>query len=270
MKKVNALVLGLAVLLAFGCGGDEKKKEDPTPDNQVAVIKTCSIAKYHTFNYNSDYTYFYNTAGEVINVVRTSPTSWLNYSDSVHYDTKGNISRISRYEAGTGNLSEYTDFHYNTNNNVTERRRFLQTPPGGPIQAGDFTLFSYDGAGRLIKSSDYNTIQPNPFSETDYFYNADGSIRSEKYSVAIDQREVTEYTFDGNKNPWSEKKYNPNYWVSFKHNPIKIITTTYYGGVLRSTQNTHFSYTYNPNGYPTEMIGNNNPGYKETWTYNCQ
>src|SRR6478752_1979452 len=106
MKKVNALVLGLVVLLAFSCGKKEKN-DDPTPANTEGTVqtqKTCKVTNHHTFDYNSDFAYLYNAAGQLINVARTSPTASLTFSDSIKYDSNGNISTITRHSVSPNTI----------------------------------------------------------------------------------------------------------------------------------------------------------------------
>lgn len=252
-----------AVLLAVACG----KEKDPEPDQiypPVADKRGCSVTTYHSFDYNSDYTFTYNPDGEVIKVVRTASGPGLSYTDSVKYGLDGNVARVLRYN--NSNLVGYTDYTHNSQNKVTETRKFMTG-----LQGSEITQFAYDGSNRLIKESYFYSGQPGVVTATvDYTYNSNGSIRTEKNSPATNWREVSEFTFDNKKNPWSEKKYHPFAWGSFEHNPTRILTAMYQSGSLHSNPVTNFAYTYNAMGYPTQVIGNNDQGNKQTWEYSCQ
>src|SRR5690349_12142994 len=111
MKKINALILGLIVLLAAGCG-PEKSEELAQPQPV-----SCKLTKV--------------TWDDI-----TPPTPEIMY-----YDSLGRFSGN-----GGGSSGAYSRLKYNAAGKVAEHRVYDRSN-----RLGYFALFSYDARGLLTK-----------------------------------------------------------------------------------------------------------------------
>src|SRR5690606_33496806 len=95
MKKVNALVLVLAVLLAFGCGGD-----DPEPAKNCRLIKR--TLEYNNNGYTEKHTDVatVNAQGQILAVLHkfaNSTTTSIRRKSEFIYDCAGQHIRKNYY-----------------------------------------------------------------------------------------------------------------------------------------------------------------------------
>src|SRR5688572_9714666 len=101
VKKVNALVLGLAVLLTVGCSSD-----DPEPENintQIENQEKCLVTKatYPTSGSNRVAEYFYDANKRLIR------QNFLPSYDLIGYDATGLVVTRKSYNAPDTSLVRY-------------------------------------------------------------------------------------------------------------------------------------------------------------------
>src|SRR5688572_12462100 len=107
LKKVNAFVLGLAVLLAVGCGGDEEN--DPAVQGPVAEnFKSCKLRKSKEDTVT--YSYVYDNQGRVLQKNAASRNVIYQYnalgkvSRSIFFYYKPDTSMVINYEYNSDSL----------------------------------------------------------------------------------------------------------------------------------------------------------------------
>jgi YD repeat-containing protein len=148
LKKVNALVLGLAVLLAAGCGDDEKGS--PSPGN--ATQANCKLTKHTTSLSATEY--IYDNAGKLVRVNHTSSVSpESNSYELITYDADGNITAVKNMVHGYSKV-----LSYNSNNQPDTIYHF-----NGSVKSG-FITCGYNAANQLVKWSSvsaHETVSSN-------------------------------------------------------------------------------------------------------------
>ncbi len=284
LKKLNAVLAGLLVLLAFGCGGTE---EDPTPDPvsvPAATARHCRVTESSSHVYGYEYAYTYNAAGQVIKAVRTSPLTYLSNYDLVEYNTLGLVDKITRKKADH-TLSEYRIYEYTPDLLVQKETKYALANPADSTSAAPFTFneYTYDAQRRLTRITYFAANQPaTPSGFTAFTFRPDGSLLEEQYNNDLITVSVSrEYQFTNSKAPAEKVAYfdlwdslqPPSAGILFNKVPASITQTHYNSTGTVVQQNTfQYNYTFNADGYPlVQSMGT--PGQQpliNSWTYNCQ
>src|SRR5687767_12981275 len=145
MKKVNALVLGLAVLLAFGCGND-----DPEPPSQGL----CQLLNSTDDGLTAEY--IYNIDNQVIRINRNWANPLSKFHEEITYNSNGNLSEIKGFD--NNDIQRVTwAFIYNANN-LPDTVYILENST--KIR---YIKYEYNSEKKLIKRGEYD-----PFSHTMY------------------------------------------------------------------------------------------------------
>ncbi|MBK0403206.1 hypothetical protein I5M27_09430 [Adhaeribacter sp. BT258] len=266
MKKVNGLILGLAVLLAFGCGGDEKKKEDPTPE--TLPQKNCRVIEQVNAN-GSKNTFVYNSDGKISRINYLLPAPNTSYHVEISYNTAGNIAEEKtikdKNEYESGNL-----YSYNADNLPDKIKNYL-VMNGDPVVNG-FREYKYNASKQVIKINYfsvpdtvlnfykvYSYSSPNLVVEKQYQRDASGSFY-------LAQTVTTQY--DNNKHPYLALGYYYYPRLVSANNVLKK-NFEYRTGTMSEVA---FTYVYNSQGYPVQQttVENRSSGSTNTWTYDCQ
>jgi hypothetical protein len=283
LKKVNGLVLCLAVLLAVGCGGDDP---EPVPENNQLTPK-CQILQDSipgTPGYNS--TYFYDTQGKLILLKRTGGgNSWRH--EIPEYDNAGKRIRSKIYDVYNkfngidSTLIFYNEYQYNLNGQISRITLFWPCPPICPV--GTFTEtnhkdFTYDDTGKLIEIAFYYFQQPAfPTGIQKYTYHSGNMIEERQFGNpdSVGNLQLTgfvEYSYDNMKNPRTGLKnhlddelFNANNLVYDEHN---VISRKYYDKDHTLKQVFTYMYQYNAEGYPIKATWS--AGLEFFYKYNCQ
>ena len=262
MKKVNALVLGLAVLLAFGCEKDEKK-EDPTPEGQTP--KSCQLTKIVSPETTSDF--IYNNAGKIIRINEIQQDSTNNSHLEITYNAAGNIAEVKHFNnKSTPYLHE--TYSYNAQNLPDTIYSMVSS------QAGTYKTYEYNAAGQLIKWSYFVRSQTIPSNYTEITYPAANQTKEIIYSRDALGNVVLNTTYE---NQYDNKKvpnalFNALFKPAISSNNLlsSKITNHQQGTTLIYT----YSYTYNAADYPMQQSVTYSqfslPPAVSSYTYNCQ
>ncbi|KAA9340214.1 hypothetical protein [Adhaeribacter soli] len=274
LKKVNALVLGLAVLLAVGCGKDDP---EPQPDSQTPTPKSCRLVKYVFPGYGSNdgivEKYVYDNSGKVIqkNIARSDSSKYI---EDIVYSANGNVKEII---LSSGNRSVKSSYHYN-GANLIDKILFYDQDAGGNYYLQSIYQLQYDIIGRLIKHSNFGPQDTVSGGYIDYFYPAANQMKIMVYNKNqagnLGLHYITFWEYDSHKNPViidgnfiGSGLYKSNF---IPQNIIKSTTTEVASGY--TGEPFFYNTIYNPAGYPIErttVVGNQILS-KENWYYNCQ
>ncbi|KAA9340210.1 hypothetical protein F0P94_07635 [Adhaeribacter soli] len=255
-KKGNALVLGLAFLLAVGCGGDEKKKGDPAPQPLVYGSRTCVPVKF-TNQSGNEVNYEYNANGQLIKAIFGS------VYEVVKYNSAGQVSKISTYESGANPFRNHVLFTYSSNGVLASEITYIPTTPSDSTtnKPAEVREYTYDGTNRLIEIESHPYRNPNIISSRDtYTYHANGKVLiSEFRGSSLTLNQTREFEFSGGKGPAGVVPYlklqmTYGNQIIFNKLPKTVVLTSYYPDGSVNNQNTftfNYSYTFNSDGYPT-------------------
>ncbi|MFC5271114.1 hypothetical protein [Adhaeribacter terreus] len=262
MKKVNVLILGLAVLLAFGCSGDEKK-DDPIPEDQVQ--KNCLLTKI--VSPETTYDLIYNSAGKVIRINDTRQDSTISSHMEITYNAGGNIAEIKHFNNKNATYLQEI-FSYNSQN-LPDTIYSIYS-----FQTGTFNTYEYNAAGQLTKWSNFSGSKVTPSHYTEVTYPAPNQTKEMLYSYDalgnVLLNSTYEKQYDNKKSPHApfDAVFKPiissNNLLSFK------ITNHSQGTTLIYT----YTYIYNAADYPIQQAVTYShvplPPAVSTFTYNCQ
>jgi len=129
MKKLNALVLGLAALLAFGCSSDDPEPENK-PGNGAAQTGCLPLRSKHEVVYGpEDREYRYNAAGQIekITMAKNNKPTQL---ELISYSPTGRITWIRRYNLPAKELSGKSQYLYNADSLVSREVLYFPATPG--------------------------------------------------------------------------------------------------------------------------------------------
>ncbi|KAA9340215.1 hypothetical protein [Adhaeribacter soli] len=289
LKKVNALILGLAVLLAVGCGKDDPK---PQSNPQTPAQRTCKLTKYVLSypvvgSYYEEH-YVYDNAGKVIwiNYVNFSSGSTVPAKDSTRneiiYHPDGRVKETVQ----TSYSGTYTkrNFYYYNNADLLKEVSDYDRNQGTPSFWNFSYKYEYNAAEQLIKSTSFTFLDTAFKSEMHFSYPTANQVKSMHYST--DSSGVTHldatviFQSDGSKSPYiiagnfmqggylQLNNFLPGA-TPFGKNVISSSYTNYTNG-QSGTQ--FYQNTYNAHGYPIERTTSENGRIfiKEKWYYYCQ
>jgi hypothetical protein len=239
--QIAALII-MASSLFFSC----RKNNDTTP---APVLKTYLKTTVYTSGSTTETeTYEYDAQNRL---------SSKNYTDG----TISNPRIITQYDA---------------NNRITEY--FSRTD--SPLKTAKFTI-TYDAQGRLNTIDVRDSISPTTFNSNytinyiyaankiirntnfpigtttrnEYFYNAAGQVTAlERFNISGTKVSSVAYTnYDDKQNPFNQEPVLMGNGEPQKNNPTSFPTTNTVTGVVTNWTAT---YTYNNDGYPTQIIYN--------------
>ncbi|MFC5271115.1 hypothetical protein [Adhaeribacter terreus] len=276
MKKVNALVLGLAVLLAFGCGGDEPEPVNPdsnnNPDNSNTV-KCLITRRIHDSPTVYTTTYELNAQNKVLKSTSYTNGSYR-YESVYEYD---NLGRKIKAERKDGNfIIEYFTFEYNAAGQLEKRTNFYRGSSTSPLTLNGWYFYEYDTSNRLIKWSDFASGSPNaPMAFRNYAYPAANKITEALYIIKSGTptwQDSIEYILDGHKRPLTTGSSLDKMELLTNQN-ILSEKQTYDNGPGTTINIENYTYQYNADGFPTQVMRsfNGSPSVLHAdYTYNCQ
>lgn len=261
-KKINALLLGLGMLLA-ACGKDKAHQEDPAPENQGQA--TCQIIEMSTPAGTSDFI----------------------------YNSSCNLKQISSQRSGTGKI---------TFTRIGNKEVLKSTDANNRLIFQEITIFDNNNLPEIHKNTNYFPTGDSTSTASKFFYNAAGQLEKavmylnkdtveNSYGLftypAADQVIVTSYTrnangsftlsstwhgyFDTMKNPYLHVGVFRHELLYSKNNILRVVLTDHKTNTVTTSA---FSYVYNAEGYPTTQNSTNNSGQGPAvvvgWKYSCQ
>src|SRR5688572_8159048 len=163
LKKVNALVLGLAVLLAVSCGKEEVA--DPVSQDPNIVNPECKITewKQHYDSAALSSIHHYDGQGRVSEIVTTMGNSIRSHI-KFEYNTAGKISKASWLDNNV--VQDYILYDYSADGLRIKESTYYKSVPTAPFSL--FVMFTneYNGAKKLIKRNrfeNYDLTTPITF-----------------------------------------------------------------------------------------------------------
>jgi hypothetical protein len=262
LKKVNAIFLGLATLLAFGCGGDEV---EPTPvivANNPADQKCQLTQMKYTRGTDPDSltsVLEYNAAGKISKA--TGYQGGRSFTEIGTYNAAGQLIRLDH------SYGSYQLFDYNNLGLRSKVSYYRVSSPGGPASLDDYKTYAYDSNKKLIKISSFDPSQGNILTGTEEFtYPSATSAKQEDYDNSRRLLVTTDYTFDDKIG--LDHLLGEEFGLVSDHN---VLTETVNNG--SSVYNLGYTYEYNADGYPTKKRyttdGVTSPDIF-TFSYNCK
>ncbi|MFC5271116.1 hypothetical protein [Adhaeribacter terreus] len=269
MKKVNALVLGLAVLLAFSC--EKEKKDDPapeTPQPAEATFKGCILTQDSSFSGSYKINYKHNAKGQITELkyfTRTDTTT-----EQFTYKPDGNIVTFSYSNPQEG--AGYLSYQYNANNLISRIDINNQPKGSGQFALDLYMLFTYDSLQRVKQRTSFYPPFTTWSYQDRYTYLPTGNIVVKRYTDGNGipmLTNTTEYGFDTKKNPTPTQLTLIGDELYTSHN------TTYKRSVHHTTNVTNeffITYQYNADDYPVNrtVVRNNYPTGGNAYKYHCQ
>jgi hypothetical protein len=249
-NKINALVLGFAVLFAAGCGEKDEHQDDPTPVK--ATQGTCLLTGEGNVRYN------YNSQGKLDQMIFTG----VIHKDFI-YNTEGKMAEIKTFDTNH-NLIEWATIAYNSNG-LPQSRFTRHTPVNGVTTVWQSKSY-YNSANQLIKQT-YHLDDTVTIDLTTYSYpGADQVVR--KY---YNKLPAGGYQLTRTMHAYHDNMKSPDLFLGYlygeyqhasEHNVVKVVDTDHRNN---STVTKNYIYVYNAEGFPVKNFEDN-----RTWTYTCQ
>lgn len=263
MKKVNALVLGLAVLLALGC----EKEEPSAPVNAGTDPETytrCQLTSDRVDTLTSRYTY--NAQGKVVE------KAYAYGKEKYEYNALGKISRLIRFHS-QADTSEVDVFEYNSDSLLVKVTQRSGATPAGVIYKWAITTIAYDAQNRVASQFSHDVNQPGTiFRKVEYTYAGANKVESKAWELnRVDNtwqlHNEAVLVCDNQKTPHGK---NSPYNSLTGHNELSYAVTFYLPYNYSHSRTT--TYTYNAAGYPTSSTSVTDGQYTSisTFNYNCQ
>ncbi|KAA9340212.1 hypothetical protein [Adhaeribacter soli] len=282
LKKGNALILMLAVLLTVGCG-KEDANNDPKPNNSTGNItgqRTCVLVSTQSYNLEDAWRFFFNAQGQIIKALKGTSNNGLQL---ITYSATGKIKNVRRYRMPAKEIQESSFYQYNSDSLLSRETIFIPATPGdsASLYAVRENYFEYDPGKRLVKITSFLLTQPGGSDGYITFtYNPDGSLLEERFGGIPSQLGWRKKTkFVSGKAPAEKQAFlnlpsmflYSSHGIVFNRLPATIEETQYSSNGVGHTSIFNYSYLFNTDGYPTEQIMTF-PGQQPLtnyWTYNC-
>jgi len=255
----SKLFLFLSLTFAFAACND-KEEDDATPD--IIETAACRLTDV-TDNDEEANKVEYNSSGFVVKLTETDEDDEV-YTTTFIYDANNRLIKEESRE--NGQLDDYTTYEY-TNNLITTSKYY---DADGTLE--DTEVYKYDGNNRIVEISDDSNYK------TTFTYDANGNVtKVESFDLnRLTDRQVYENYDDKPTALSAVKGLFFGYAGVSKNNPGKA--TYYYDadgdGVLDTSPSgiTTYTYKYNNNGYPTQIIetDEDNDTYTTNYTYQCE
>lgn len=256
-SKLYLIIICIAIPLIFSCSENSTKNIDEISCQLISETdsnnfinryyfdekKVDFIERYNSIDAKEPFrviNYRYNILNKLIAIDVYNDKNVLISTDSLKYSNFGFLKEMISY-SGLGKPVQKEKYSVSTSNNITKIEIFKIE--GDTEKLKSITYFTYDDAGRVIRE-EYN------LESTDY-------------------REVTNYSFDNNKNPYN---YSSPLLIFKKNNVISKETTYYLTNGTVSNTITNYRYEYNSNGYPiskSTLNSDNNSEFINYYNYNC-
>lgn len=249
LKKVNALLLGLMLILAFGCG-----EEDPAPAKPIQ--KSCLLIKEVKPGSTRDF--FYNNAGQLVRVNFEFPI--YNTYLKIFYNSSGNVTNIKYIDPSDSLQREYI---YNADN-LPDTVYFVRNS-----KKETYTKYEYNSDKKLIKRSEFGVGNATASSYNAISYPGPGQSKEMLYILDNTGNPVLESTtiktYDDKKSPYTSLGFYYDQILVSGNNILTYASTDHSDGV---THTLTYSHNYNTEGYPVQTIAP--PTVSIDFTYNCQ
>lgn len=283
-------MLGLAVLLAFGCGKEEKDAT-PQPEEIIQPVQQagCQIKKQRLVAYGdtSDIPYYYDSQNRLIRIGDLNGRRAL-YS----YDASGLKVTIKHYYYVSSpkldtTLSSYVVLEYYPNGLLRSIKTLATLQP---VTLAEEIIHIYNAANQLIRRDYYRYPDPSPLWAANYTYLSSSTIKEELFYLKLNMppnlERTTIFTFDNKKMPFKISDFHKEGWDygSLLHRDRSGYHFPDYGNIIKIDRTTHlgsdhqvetYSYKYNAQGYPigwSSIYQANGATFTATSTYeyNCQ
>jgi hypothetical protein len=192
--------------------------------------------------------YFYEAAGKLSRIdywlKKKDNTSYLAMVDDFEYKN-GKVSRIVRTNKEDRSVMTITSFSYDNSGKVTG---MSQNENG--VQTNASVEYSYYGR----KEVKIHYTYPGQSNDMNYYMSFRGGNVTESSAVTSNHNtELGRYDYDLNINPYVHMDW-PNLFLS--NDNKNNVTTQYkeYHGSYPTADPYSFNYTYDPDGYPTQVI----------------
>jgi len=229
----------------------------PTIEHHLRLAKI-ECSSQHTESTATE-SYFYNEASEITAITDS-------HNESRYEIEYLNSKPSSIFRFIEGELFTRTDIQYSENGNIVSLE-YLTPNDSGEFDSGIIYEYSYDEDNRVIERIKYSVEKDEYYDRMKYFWSRDVIIRKEIYfdpSGPLFQEYF--YRYDDKKN---YKKDIPIYFLDpinwGEHNVTNyevvehiFIPATFY-------RECSYSYIYNLDNYPTEIIGQHGSILKLTY-----
>ncbi|KAA9340211.1 hypothetical protein [Adhaeribacter soli] len=263
MKKGNALILGLAVLLAFGCGSDNDTvapdNANPAPQN----FTKCQLIKDREDTLTSKYSY--DSQG------RLQERVYAYGRERFTYNSLGKILKWIRFTESLDTINVRTYEYNNDSLPIKVTSRSGMTSAGGIIAYHTQSMV-YDSQKRIISNTTYNTSLAAITNKVNYSYPANNKVEIEGWELnrgtnTLQLHYNAQMTYDNNKTPWGDY---PFFDPIVNHNELTYAIQFHQPYPYSHSRTS--TYTFNAAGYPIQKIEVTDGRYTmvSTYTYNCQ
>lgn len=277
LKKVNALVLGLAVLLAFACEKNNNPEVTPNVSNNQNAPK-CVATSWQAVATNPAISgqYEYDNQSRIIKAKYYTDIYWT-YQLEIQYNNAGAIQEIIGRNVATNAVLERIIYDYNPGGQLI-KRTYYTTNFAGQYGLTNWNTYEYNAANKLNKINHYQPADPNvAVAFSTITYPGPDQVTMEIYSFTNSSPFLGhryENTYDSRKKPQPFVGIRPtDDFDLLSEGNLTIEKHTTYSGSDSTTVIKNFTYQYNENGFPTEKNiswNGNAPALTEIFNYTCQ
>ncbi len=232
-------------------------KDDPDPD-PTDEDNRAKLSKIYVDN-ELALEFVYNSANKIIRQ-RYFEDGAEYYRDDFEYASNGNLTKQVGFDVEDNELDFTHTYEYNSQNLLTK-----------VTSTGD----DYDDTQAFIYNAD-NTLKEvivtSPTSENwkeTFTYNTAKNIVKTTWLFGSQAMNEDTNSYDDKKNPFYKiLPYQTYSWnAEWLISPNNVTKSVYKDGYDGETSETTFTYTYNSDGYPTQMTWLDDDDDTETWRF---
>ncbi len=194
--------------------------------------------------------YLYDGNGKLTEILyylkKADNTSYISLTDKFSYNSMGKVEKIMRYDS-SNSLILQTSFAYNAQGKVSH---FGETGVA-TYTSGEVTYPTVELSGNHDINIHYGFTQ-SPFSMNYNMIFKGGNKVQDAAGSTSNSSEAGTYQYDFNINPYVHMNW-PNIWLSNLSKNNMIAQQKHYIGAYPTAIPYGFDYTYDDEGYPTEV-----------------
>ena len=237
MYRSGSHFIAILLIIIISFAGCKNETVVPAEENSVQFIKkiTQDEKNYSEYIYNNGLLIKYESYKK--GKMESSVT--LEYAE-------GNILKDELVEESASVVKK--EFMYDDSGKII--RIDLNEKFSGDYERVGYIMFTYNKLNQLLKTEQYHNGSTFPLNRTEYEFDINDNLMSEKVYYGQYLQTSSTYTYDNKTNPFNRLKKKFISALTMSKNNILTCKRIDYSNAYNVATNTTYMYTYNSSGYP--------------------